>query len=80
MAYTHNIALHTNERESANYDIYDDFKLEEHFGSHGIYEIKIHPLGHSIVKTVYSDLRIYCYFVLVRSGTIYEFNHETAYL
>ena len=32
----------------------------------------------SIVKTVDSDLRIYCYFVLVRWDTIYGFNHETA--
>ena len=39
--------------------------------------IKIHPWRHSIVKTVHSALRIYCYFVLVRSGTIYGFNYET---
>ena len=39
-------------------------------------------VSQSIVKTVGSDLRIYmyCYFVLVRPGTIYEFNHETACL
>ena len=42
--------------------------------------IKIHPWRQSIVKTVDSDLRVYCYFVLVRSGTIYGFYHETACL
>ena len=49
--------------------------------------IKIHPRRQSIVKTVDSTiLRIYCYFVLlylfciIRSGTIYGFNHETACL
>ena len=44
----------------------------------GIWTIfKIHQWRRSIVKTVDSNLRINCYFVLVRSGTIYGFNHET---
>ena len=40
--------------------------------------IKIHPSVY--VKTVDSNLQIYCYFVLVRSGTIYRINHETTRL
>ena len=45
-----------------------------------IWIIKIHPWRQSIVKTLDSDLRIYCYFLLVRSGTIYGFNYEIACL
>ena len=45
-----------------------------------IYIIKIHPWRQSSVKTVDSDLRIYCYFILVRSGKIYGFHHKNACL
>ena len=37
----------------------------------------MHSWRQSIVKTIYSDLRIYCFFVL---HNIYGFNHETACL
>ena len=47
---------------------------------HHTNHLKIHPLRQSIVKTVDSDLRIYCYFLLVRSGSIYGFNYKTACL
>ena len=55
-------------------------KWKKPFGLHGLYKIKIHPWRQSTGKTVDSDLRIHCYFVLARSGTIYGFNHETACL
>ena len=39
--------------------------------------LKIHRRRQSIVKAVDSDLRIYCYVILVRSGTIYGFIHRS---